>query len=197
VPEVERLQHATAADLESHRYGTAWLAKVATDPSAPIARRYRAFFLLAERHPAPDWPLFRRYLDPHAHHAFVGAAAEAARYYAGEGATEDLLMLFEDIRSDVHLRTFLSPRILESLFVLSDPGTLSLFRSLLVAGHTAPAAERCEVMRSLVMVRRFTGSVEPNIKFPDPDDASVREALDAAEAGFERQRDVLIPVAVI
>src|SRR5207244_3241025 len=80
------------------------------------ARRYSAFLALAERHPEGAWPLFERYLvTPGAHHAFVAAAVEAARYYPGH--TDTLVRLFRRIRSDQLLRRFLGPKILESLYV--------------------------------------------------------------------------------
>ena len=197
LPELERLQHATAAALVGHRFGTAGLAAVATDAAAPIARRYYALLTLAGYHAPGHWPLFARYLVPVAHHAFVGTAAEAARYYPTKGAAAQLVRLFEDVRRDQHLRTFLSPRILESLFVLDDSDTLDFFRALLVSGYTAPHPAYCEVTRALVMVRRFTGRLEPNAKFADTTESRVARAIDHAETVFERQRDALYPVAVI
>lgn len=197
VPALERLQHATAAALVAHRYGAAGLATVVGDAAAPLPRRYYAFLALAAQHPPAQWPLFDRYLNPAAHHAFVGAAAEAARYYPRAGAADVLMNLFGGVRSDLHLRAFLSPRILESLFVLADPGTLPFIRDLLVTGHTAPDPELCEVTRALVMVRRITGRLEPNTKFADLTDGKVRAVLDRAEAAFERHRHELSPVVVI
>src|SRR5213595_2650326 len=106
VPELERWQHAAAAALVGARWGVAGLRTVVADTQAPLARRYFAFLGLAERHPAGAWPLFERYLlTPGAHHAFVAAAVEAARYYAGHADT--LIQLFERIRGDQMLRRFL------------------------------------------------------------------------------------------
>lgn len=197
LPEIERLQHATAAALVGQRYGAAGLRAVVADAGAPLGRRYYAFLALGERHPPTAWPSFARYLTPEAHHAFLGVAAEAARFYPDSDAASRLTDLFDNVRTDLHLRTFLSPRILESLFVLNDPGTLPFFEDLLVLGHTDADPERCEVTRALVMVRRFTGTLAPNTKFADPDDKLVPTVLDQAEATFERYRDVLRPVAVI
>jgi hypothetical protein len=101
------------------------------------------------------------------------------------------------VRDDAHLRAFLSPRILESLYVLGDPATLPFFRDLLTAGYTDADPEYCEVTRALVMVRRFTGRVEPSAKYGDRSPVAVREALDQAEVLFERKRRVLSPVRVI
>jgi len=84
VPELERWQHAAAAALVGARWGVAGLRTVIADIRAPLGRRYFAFLALAERHPKGAWPLFARYLQtPGAHHAFVAAAVEAARYYPG------------------------------------------------------------------------------------------------------------------
>lgn len=197
LPGLERLQHRSAAELVAARFGTAGLRAVLADEGAPRARRYFAFLALAARHPANAWPLFRRYLTPDAHHAFVGAAAEAARYYPDRRASLELVDLFEDVRDDLHLRQFLSPRILESLYVLDDPATLPFFRSLLVAGHTDAEPALCEVTRAAVMVRRFTGLVEPNAKWPLVGDPTVWAALDEAEATYEAERAALTPVVVI
>src|SRR5581483_1132949 len=99
VPELERWQHAAAAALVAARWGVAGLRAVVADTGAPLARRYFAFLALAERHPEGAWPLFERYLEtPGAHHAFVAAAVEAARYYPGHSAV--LVRLFERIRGD-------------------------------------------------------------------------------------------------
>src|SRR5207244_1351840 len=73
--------HAAAAALVGHRYGVAGLRTVIADQDAPLARRYFAFLALAELHPPRAWPVFARYLIPDAHHAFQGAAVEAARFY--------------------------------------------------------------------------------------------------------------------
>lgn len=197
LPELERLQHATAAALVAQRYGVAGLSTVLEDQAAPLGRRYFAFLALAERHPVREWPLFARYLTPVAHHAFLGAAVEAARFYPTGAASERLVALFEAVRNDLQLRTFLSPRILESLYVLGDRRTLPFFRHLLVAGFTDPDPEYCEVTRALVMVRRFTGTVEANAKYPDLGDPGVCAALDTAERSFERSREIVQPVAVM
>lgn len=196
-PALERLQHATAAALVAQRYGVAGLRTVVADEAAPLARRYFAFLALAERHPPNQWPLFARYLTPGAHHAFLGAAAEAARFYPEAGPAGRLVELFDAVRDDLHLRSFLSPRILESLYVLGDPSTLPFFRMLLTAGYTDPDPEHCEVTRALVMVRRLTGRVEPNSKFPDAEAPDVEAALVQAESLFERQSARLRPVTVI
>lgn len=196
-PALERLQHATAAALVAQRYGIAGLRTVVADAEAPLPRRYFAFLALAERHPPTEWALFARYLTPAAHHAFVGAAAEAARFYPDAGPAARLVDLFASVRDDAHLRAFLSPRILESLYVLGDPATLPFFRDLLTAGYTDADPEYCEVTRALVMVRRFTGRVEPSAKYGDRSPVAVREALDQAEVLFERKRRVLSPVRVI
>jgi len=193
LPVLERLQHRSAAELVAARYGTAGLRAVLADTGAPRARRYFAFLALAARHPANAWPLFRRYLTPDAHHAFLGAAAEAARFRAGP----ELVDLFEDVRDDLHLRQFLSPRILESLYVLDDPTTLPFFQALLVAGHTDAEPILCEVTRAAVMVRRFTGLVAPNAKWQTIGDEDVWAAMDQAEAIYEAERGALTPVAVI
>lgn len=197
VPALERLQHATAAALVAQRYGGAGLRAVVADQAAPIARRYFAFLALAERHRPAEWPLFARYLTPAAHHAFVGTAAEAARFYPSDEPAPQLVELFETVRADLHLRAFLSPRILESLFVLQDPRTLPFLRELLTAGHTSQDPERCEVTRALVTVRRLTGRVEPNAKYADLEAPELATALDEAELRFHRHRETLEPVVVI
>src|SRR6266849_532759 len=196
VPELERWQHAAAAALVGARWGVAGLRTVIADTRAPLGRRYFAFLALAERHPEGAWPLFERYLvTPGAHHAFVAAAVEAARYYPGHA--DVLARLFERIRGDQLLRRFLGPKILESLYVLADERTLPLFEELLVTGHTDPDVDRCEVTRALVAVRRLTGRVAPSSKFADADEAAVRRTLDAAERHFEATRDRIVPVVVI
>ena len=196
-PALERLQHATAAALVAQRYGIAGLRTVIADADAPIPRRYFAFFALASRHPPTEWPLFERYLTPGAHHAFLGAATEAARFYPTCDPAPRLVDLFDRVRGDLHLRTFLSPRILGSLYVLAEPATLGFFRGLLVAGFTDGDPARCEVTAALVMVRRFTGRLEECTKYPDPTADGVRKAVDRAEGAFERTRAVLSPVRVI
>lgn|SRR5574341_1090438 len=198
VPELERWQHAAAAALVGARWGAAGLRTVIADTRAPLARRYFAFLALAERHPEGAWPLFEKYLvTPGAHHAFVAVAVEATRYYPGHAAS--LVRLFERIRGDQMLRRFLAPKILESLYVLGEPGggTLALFEELLVTGHTDPDPDRCEVTRALVAVRKLTGRIAPNSKFPDADQPAVQRTLEEAERLFEEERDRLIPVTVI
>ena len=197
LPELERLQHAAAAALVVQRYGIAGLRTVLEDHGAPIGRRYYAFLALAERHPGREWPLFARYLTPAAHHAFVGAAVEAARFYRTALSSRLLINLFEAIREDLHLRAFLSPRILESLYVLSDLDTLPFLRDLLTCGFTDADPQHCEVTRAVVMVRRLTGRLEANSKYADLEDPAVLAALDEAERLFERSREVVQPVAVI
>jgi hypothetical protein len=196
-PAAERLQHAAAAALVAQRFGAAGLRTVVEDERAPFVRRYFAFFALAERHPPSEWPLFRRHLTPRAHHALLGAAVEAARYYPAQDPAPRLVQLFERIRGDLHLREFLAPRLLETLFVLEEPSTLPFFRELLTTGHTHAEPEHCEVTRALVMVKRFTGVIEPNVKFPDSTGSDVETALAEAEAAFGAKRDVLHPVVVI
>src|SRR2546423_6686539 len=117
VPELERWQHAAAAALVGARWGVAGLRTVIADTQAPLGRRYFAFLALAERHPKEAWPLFAKYLStPGAHHAFVAAAVEAARYYPGQAP--DLIALFQRIRGVLWLRRFITPQILGSLYVL-------------------------------------------------------------------------------
>src|SRR2546430_15326294 len=184
VPELERWQHAAAAALVGARWGVAGLRTIVADTQAPLARRYFAFLGLAERHPPGAWPLFERYLTtPGAHHAFVAAAVEAARYYPGQAGL--LVELFERIRGDEMLRRFLGPKILESLYVLCDPRSLPLFEQLLVTGHTDPDLERCEVTRALVAVRKLTGRLAPSSKFADAAEEAVQRTLDDAERRFE------------
>jgi hypothetical protein len=196
VPELERLQHAAAAALVGARWGVAGLRTIVADTAAPLARRYFAFLALAERHPEGAWPLFERYLvTPRAHHAFVAAAVEAARYYPGHA--DVLMRLFQRIRGDQMLRRFLGPKILESLYVLSEERSLPLFEELLIAGHTDPDVDRCEVTRALVAVRRLTGRVAASAKFGDRDEVAVRRTLDDAERHFEESRDRIVPVVVI
>ena len=196
MPELERWQHAAAAALVGARWGVAGLRTVIADTQAPLGRRYFAFLALAERHPKEAWPLFAKYLEtPGAHHAFVAAAVEAARYYRGRAP--NLIALFQRIRGDEMLRRYLAPKILESLYVLGDPAALPLFEELLVAGHTHPDAGRCEVTRALVAVRKLTGKVAPSSKFPDPEEPTVIRALDEAQRIFEEEKDRLEPVVVI
>src|SRR5437660_5662976 len=196
IPELERWQHAAAAALAGARWGVAGLRPVIADTAAPLGRRYFAFLALAERHPEGAWPLFERYLvTPGAHHAFVAAAVEAARFYVGHA--EVLERLFQRIRGDQLLRRFLGPKILESLYVLAEERTLPLFEELLVTGHTDPDVDRCEVTRALVAVRRLTGRVAQSSKFVDGDDPAVLRTRDDAERPFDGQRDRLVPAALI
>src|SRR5881296_1632183 len=196
VPELERWQHAAAAALVGARWGVAGLRTIIADTGAPLARRYFAFLALAERHPEGAWPLFERYLvTPGAHHAFVAAAVEAARYYPGHA--DVLVRLFERIRGDQLLRRFLGPKILASLYVLGEECSLPLFEELLVTGHTDPDVDRCEVTRALVAVRRATGRVAQSCKFADGDEVVVLRMLDEAERRFEATRDRIVPVVVI
>lgn len=196
VPELERWQHAAAAALVGARWGIAGLRTVIADTSAPFGRRYFAFLALAERHPHGAWPLFERYLvTPGAHHAFIAAAVEAARYYPGH--SDVLVRLFDRIRRDQLLRRFLAPKILESLYVLGEESSLPLFEELLVTGHTDPDVDRCEVTRALVAVRRLTGRVAPSSKFAEGDSTTLRRTLDDAERHFESTRHRIVPVVVI
>jgi len=196
VPELERWQHAAAAALVGARWGVAGLRTVIADTRAPLGRRYFAFLALAERHPKQAWPLFAKYLQtPGAHHAFVAAAVQAARYYPGEAP--NVIALFQRIRGDQMLRRFLGPKILESLYVLGDPAALPLYEELLVTGHTDRDLGRCEVTRALVGVRKLTGRVVASTKFPDPEEPDVIRALDEAQRIFEEERDRLEPVVVI
>lgn len=196
VPELERWQHAAAAALVGARWGVAGLRTVIDDTRAPFARRYFAFLALGEWHPPDAWPVFERYLRaPKAHHAFVAVAAEAARFYPGRAPL--LIALFERIRGDQLLRRFLGPRVLESLYLLGDMRALPLFQELLVTGHTDPDLDHCEVTRALVAVRKLTGRLAPNSKFPDTGRPDVSRVLAAAERRFEEARDRLEPVTVI
>ncbi len=197
LPELERLHHATAAALVVQRFGVAGLRTVLADEDAPLARRYFAFLALAQRHPRGEWPVFAKYLTPIAHHAFVGTAAEAARFYPGTAAESRLVALFERVRSDRHLRDFLGPRILESLYVVGTEESLAFWRDLLTGGYAHPDPLRCEVTHALVMIRRLTGAIEPSVKFPDPADVRVADALDEAEEAYRREWESLTPVAVI
>jgi hypothetical protein len=197
VPVLERLQHATAAALVAHRFGPAGLATIVTDTRAPLARRYHAFLTLARLHAGTTWSLFQRYLTPEAHHAFVGVAAEAARFYPDRRPAPGLVGLFGAVRHDLHLRAFLAPRILESLYVLADRRTIGFYGNLLVTGHTSPDPERCEVTHALVMVRRFTGGVASSAKFPDRERVEISSWLDAAEGCYERARGELHPAVVM
>src|SRR5207245_9710492 len=163
------------------------------DTQAPLGRRYFAFLGLAERHPDAAWPLFERYLvTPGAHHAFVAAAVEAARYYSGHA--DVLVSLFERIRGDQLLRRFLGPKILESLYVLGEEQSLPLFEQLLVAGDTDPDVDRCEVTRALVAVRKHTGRVAPREKYGNGDEAAVSGATDEAEGRLEAALHRNVPV---
>lgn len=196
VPELERWQHAAAAALVGARWGVAGLRTVIGDTAAPLPRRYFAFLALAERHPDGAWPLFERYLTTSgAHHAFVAAAVEGARYYPGHA--DVLVRLFHRIRGDQMLRRFLGPKILESLYLLGEESSLPLFEELLVTGHTDPDVDRCEVVRALAAVRKLTGRVARSAKFADADEAAVQRTLADAERRFDEARDRIVPVVVI
>ena len=81
--------------------------------------------------------------------------------------------------------------------MLGEERSLPLFEQLLVAGHTDPDIDRCEVTRALVAVRKLTGRVAPSSKFTDAEQAAVQRALDDAERRFEEERDHIVPVTVI
>src|SRR5947207_15347549 len=190
VPELERWQHAAAAALVGARWGVAGLRTVIADTQAPLGRRYFAFLALAERHPREAWPLFAKYLQtPGAHHAFVAAAVQAARYYPGEAP--NVIALFQRIRGDQMLRRFLGPKILESLYVLGDPAALPLYEELLVTGHTDRDLGRCEVTGALVGVRKLTGRVAESGRFPDPEERDVLRARGEAQRLFEGDTEPL------
>jgi len=74
---------------------------------------------------------------------------------------------------------------------------LPLLREILVAGHTSPDPERCEVMRALVTVRRLAGRLEPSSKFADHTSPEVGTAVDAAESLYRAKRESLSAVKVI
>jgi hypothetical protein len=195
--ELERLQHATAAGLVALRFGTAGLQTVVEDRRAPKARRYFAMVAAADRHAPNLWSLFQRHLKPGIHHAFQAAAAEAVRFYPEQRPTELLVQLFDSVRNDENLRAFLSPRILESMFVLNDPAALPFWRGLLVSGYTHADLEWCEVTRASVMIRRLTGQIEPNTKFGDDRGDGVFLVLDRAERLYRQLAPELRPVTVI
>ena len=197
LPELERLHHGTVAALVAQRFGAAGLRTVLSDEEAPLGRRYFAFLVLAERHPRREWPVFAKYLTPIAHHAFVATAAEAARFYPGTAAESRLTALFQRVRADQHLRDFLGPRILESLFVVGTENSLPFYRELLTAGFTHQDPMRCEVTHALVMVRRLTGVIEPSSKYSEVGRSEVAEALDRAAEAFRRACESFTPVAVI
>ena len=113
---------------------------------------------------------------------------------AGETAGDTL---FQRIRADQHLRDFLGPRILESLFVVGTENSLPFYRELLTAGFTHRDPMRCEIAHALVMVRRLTGVIEPNAKYRDVERAQVTEALDRAEEAFRQACESFTPVSVI
>src|SRR5947209_388207 len=123
------------------------------------------------------------------------STAPRARNHPGHA--DVLVRLFERIRGDQRLRRFLGPKILESLYVLGESLSLPLFEELLVAGHTDPDVDRCEVTRALVAVRKLTGRLAPSAKFGDGDEATLRRTLDDAERRFEEARDRIVPVVVI
>lgn len=195
-PALERLQHASAAALVAHRYGAAGLGTVLADVTAPLGRRYQALVLLTRLHASTTWPVVERYLIPEAHHAFLGVAVEATRFYPLHRPAARLVGLFDAIRDDRYLRPFLSPRLFVSLFVLADPVALPLYRELTVAGHTDPDPLHCEVTHALVMLRRLTGVVPPSSKFPEGGTA-VEAWLNAAERRYDAERDRLRPVCLL
>jgi len=197
IPQLERLQHASAAALVSQRYGPAGLVTVVMNALAPVGRRYFAFLALAEHHPEREWPVFARYLIPGAHHAFVGTAAEAARFYPEQDAATALMRLFDEVRGDLHLREFLAPRILRSLYVLNDPTTLPFLRHLLVVGHTHRHPAHCEVTQALVIVRRLSGRIEASSKFSERIGAGCIEQVQRAEIALRRRSASFERVAVI
>jgi hypothetical protein len=193
---LERLHDASVAALVAHRFGAAGLETVLADVTAPLGRRYRAFVLLTRLHAATTWPMVERYLVPEAHHAFLGVAVEAGRFYPQHRPAARLVGLFDAIRHDRYLRAFLSPRLFATLFVLADPVALPLYRELTVAGHTDPDPRHCEVTHALVMLRRLTGVVPPSSKFAE-DGIAVHAWLDAAERRYDAERDRLRPVCLL
>ena len=94
-------------------------------------------------------------------------------------------------------RTYLRTPAAHHAFVAAAVEAARHYPELLVAGHTDPDPDRCEVTRALVAVRKLTGRVAPSAKFPDPADSAVARSLDEAERRFEAERDQLLPVTVI
>ena len=88
-------------------------------------------------------------------------------------------------------------RLLAGIEPREDFPALPLFQELLVAGHTDPDLDHCEVTRALVAVRKLTGRFAPNSKFPDTNHPEVSRVLEAAERRFEEAKDRLEPVMVI
>lgn len=195
-PALERLHHASVAALVAHRYGAAGLGTLLADGTAPLGRRYQALVLLSRLHAPTTWPVVERYLVPEAHHAFLGIAVEAARFYPQRRPATRLVGLFDAIRDDRHLRAFLSPRLFTSLFVLADPVALPLYRELTVTGHTDRDPRYCEVTHALVMLRRLTGVIAPSSKFSG-DGTAAEPWLDAAERRYDEERDRLRPVCLL
>ncbi len=195
--QLERLQNAAAAALVAQRFGVAGLSTVVADRAAPISRRYYAFLGIAERHPRDEWNLFDGFLVRGGHHAFVGAAAEALRYYPERCPAGKLVELFKAIRGYQFLRSFLGPRILQTLYVLADPRTTPLFRELLTVGHTHGDPMHCEVTRAMVMIKRFVGRIEANPKFGVLDCERAEVVVRNAASVYEWHRDVFLPVALL
>jgi len=83
VPELERWQHAAAAALVGARWGVAGLRTVIADTrhrSAGAISRFSRSLSAIRKKRGRYW----KYLEtPGAHHAFVAASVEAARYYPG------------------------------------------------------------------------------------------------------------------
>src|SRR5436309_995976 len=167
-------------------------------------RLYRFAGALERLLAAPDAQAFERawetaHVDRLAWDALGGArrADSEALEPALDQVDRRLLAMLERSRGDQLLRRFLGPKILESLYVLGEECSLPLFEELLVAGHTDPDVDRCEVTRALVMVRRATGRVAQSCKFADGDEGVVLRTLDEAERRFEATRDRIVPVVVI
>jgi len=108
-----------------------------------------------------------------------------------------LIALFERHPRRPDAAPFFGPKILESLYVLGDAAALPLYEELLVAGHTDPHFDRCEVTRALVGVRAAHGTRGAERQVPDPAEPHVIRALDEAARLFEEERDRLVPVVVI
>lgn len=197
IVELERLQCATAAALVAQRFGVAGLSAVVADGAAPLSRRYYAFLGIAERHPRDEWAMFDAFLVRGGHHAFVAAAAEASRFYPERSPAQKLIDMFRAVRHDPYLRSFLGPRILQSLYVLADIDSLPFFQELLVVGHTHRDPIHCEVTRAMIMAERFTGKLQENSKFADVRSPEVKAAMDSAVDVYERHRHRFLPLALL
>src|SRR5204863_38725 len=158
-------------------------------------RLYRFAGALERLLAAPDAQAFERewetaHVDRLAWEALGGArrADSEALEPALDQVDRRLLAMLERCRAfpDPHVVTF-----------RGEECSLPLFEELLVAGHTDPDVDRCEVTRALVMVRRATGRVAQSCKFADGDDGVVLRTLDEAERRFEATRDRIVPVVVI